>query len=184
MFAVWAVLNVIGWVGLQDQLPTALLRQERESMLKFSGIIAVLFFSLHILAYLGSFNSNQQHLTELLQRGIFDNGTFKIKELYGSVWLLFTRECAYGDIGGYPAVMCISTFKAQRTKTNLEIHFFIDQINRTVKKTLTIAIVNGCLPDDIEREILDFADKMRLKGYIPGRVDDENHAVSLVKWWE
>ncbi|MBX2905904.1 MAG: hypothetical protein KF744_07700 [Taibaiella sp.] len=183
VFAVWAVLNLVGWFGSQNQLTATLWLHERSEMMVTSAAVAILFLTLHIWGYLNHFDSNQSHLIELVNRGIFDSNLYKIGKLHASTWLLFTRECAYGDLGGYPAVVSISTFISQRTETTLEIHFFIEQMNKTQKKTLSIPIINSRLSDNIEREIFAFANTLKNKGYLPGNVTDELHAASLVRWW-
>lgn len=183
VFFIWGFLNFVYWLAIRNQHPTEFVASEIRTSMFVSAMFAVIFFSIHFFGYWNYFNKDKYLLSALLHRGIFGENRYEFGTLFSNSRLAFTRESVFGIINGYPVVVCFNSYIGQRTSSSLDVHVFILQLNKTQKKTLSIAIAEHYLPDHIEQQIFDFVEGLKSKGYVPGNVKSGKYAESMVSIW-
>jgi len=140
-------------------------------------------FTIYFLAGWYAFYKARRLLSSVLYPNLFDDNRFTEEYLYKNVWLLYTTECAYGQVLGYPTIASVDIFRGKTPSTRIEFHVFIRKLNKTRKQTLSILVENSTIPRNIKQRLVDFVLDLKSKGYEAGDVSNGLQATEMIKWW-
>lgn len=180
----WSIGCLFYYLSLLKKDLTSLeISEEIQMTIVVVAIFHVVGFSIYMFGNMEGFYVERRLLRDVLSRGIFDDDKYSSEKIYRKVWLVYTRECVFGRINGFPTLLRVHIHVAKNTTYNVEFYVYVTKTGRIQCKALSILLENKRIPYDINDRILNFISEMKNKGFVAADVQDGKFAASMIKVW-
>ncbi len=140
------------------------------------------------LIFVGSFFGGRANfyvarrcLYDIISYSVFDNNEYKIEYKYINSRIMYTHECAFGHINGYPTIISVNKRIGRYTgPMSVELFVFIVKFNKTRPERLLVELKYGRLPENVKQIFTNFVIQLEGKGYSKGIVTNSAEAIDML----
>jgi hypothetical protein len=183
---IWGTLCGVYYLKLRSNaLPANEIAEEMNVMVIVTAILAFLNFLVRLFANQYTFYKERRLTRHLLSYDLFDNGRFSKEILYNKVWLVYSQECVFGHIDGFPAIAYVDISVGSNSVTHAEFYFFTEssRTHSIRNNPLSIKMENNNVPENIKELISAHIAQIKNRGFEKSTISNGADASKLITFW-
>lgn len=136
-------------------------------------------FAIYFFAGLQNFYKARYLLRKILSINIFDND-YNIELTHRKSSIFYTRECAFGTIHDYPAIIRVYLTIGKHPIKVIQFYFYIIKFNKIKIESLSITLDNNDIPENIKQIAFEYVENIIKIGYKKGNVVSGEEAADMI----
>jgi hypothetical protein len=183
---IWGTLCGVYYLKLRSNaLPANEIAEEMNVMVIVTAILAFLNILVRLFANQYTFYKERRLTRHLLSYDLFDNGIYSKALLHNKVWLVYSQECVFGHIDGFPAIAYVDITVGSNSVTLATFYFFTEssRTHAIRNNPLSVTMKNNNVPENIKELVSAHIAQIKNRGFEKSTISDGTDASKLIKLW-